>query len=316
MFVDTDGVCRVATAAHVVQHRLTGKLQSKVRIVNRFGHELDGTNIVKPRGDLDLAFVEVKSGIAGGPCTPSRLGIDDLSDRIERAREAFLNTTNEAGEQIQIRVERRAQSIDDAGGTLFAISAVRTSDALRQGMSGSPVMYEDFPLGLLTEVDPAANLGVALRFDAIKRTYRSWLASSGPAAPVRIAGSRAEIVLTKGKSLSAEQELAALVEGKDWSGNTVGRVVELELRFPQPVPTNGVVVARSRSSGRVLTMSWWTSTEAGTAPQWVEARVCDSRPGDGKIDCRIAQRTIRSAKLTFVAEQDGEIGIGAIDLQN
>lgn len=311
LYVDPDGQCRVATPAHVVER---GAGLADALVIDQRGREYPAGAALQPDPELDLAVLQVSGSRPGQPCTPSRLGLDNLAPTLSRLTEAFL-ITMEGGELRTIRVERRARSVDSGRGTVFAVAPMRSTDRLSQGMSGSVVLSPDnAPLGMLIEVEPDDNVGIVIRFDAIKRAVLSAAASSAPAPSG--AAALGEVTVLEGATLDPAAGPSALVgEGGVWRVKAAGRRVRVLIQLPETQRLNRVTLAApSAADGNFpVGLEVATSASAG-AERFTSAAYCRA---DGATDlvCRFAPRQVRALRLTFAAAQaDATLALGALNI--
>lgn len=308
MFMDGDDRCRVATAAHVVQPEKGQDLtRREVVVIDRFGRELTGTRIVQPNPAIDVAFLEVLSGARAGGCTLSRLGLDDLSRRMNAVSDIVVDTTNASGEQIQIRGEVRAKVIDGAGGAIFAIALRGADDDVSQGLSGSPVRDQEVPLGLVTNENEG--LAVAVRFDIVKRLFREKVLTARAAIPPTGAA-RPDVVLAKG-SLASPGSLQAVLDAAPVTFAGVNKRIEIELWYATPRSVTGVSAMVDGRQAMTITVA--TVGEPSRTASWVPARVCTPGPSPtANVACGFAPRTVYGVRLTLALAQDGPVSLSAI----
>jgi hypothetical protein len=309
LYVDPDGQCRVATPAHVVER---GAGFAEALVIDQRGREYPAGAALQPDPELDLAVLQVSGSRPGQPCTPSRLGLDNLAPTLSRLNEAFL-ITMEGGELRTIRVERRARSVDSGRGTVFAVAPMRSTDRLSQGMSGSVVLSPDnAPLGMLIEVEPDDNVGIVIRFDAIKRAVLSAAASPAPSG----AAALGEVTVLEGATLDPATGPGALVgEGGVWRVKAEGRRVRVLLQLPETQRLNRVTLAAPSAADGDFPVGLEVATAASAgAERFTSAAYCRA---DGATDlmCRFAPRQVRALRLTFAAAQaDATLALGALNV--
>lgn len=312
MFLDTDKICRVVTAAHVVMSE-RGKLLDSVKVLDRFGREFRGETIVQPDRDLDLAFLEVRTG--EGPdalCTRSRLGIDRLDNRLTSFREGFLATTDPSGEQLNIRIETRAVAMDEKGGTTFAIAPVRSAVAINQGMSGSPVMDEDQPLGLL--IQAPIGFGLALRFDVIKSTFRAWRASAAYGSASATERDAPVAVSLPAQIRSLEGNPTDALEGRPWRIRLNARFMDLHLRFPTPRAVASVRAEFGDTMERV-SVDVAQRQEGGREGDFSYVRTCAPESLGQTVHCRLSLGHAVELRLRLILPRPGPLTIRRITVE-
>jgi hypothetical protein len=313
LFVDPEGQCRVATPAHVVGR---GAELADALVIDQRGREFPAGGALQPDPDLDLAVLRVSGTRPGQPCTPSRLGLDNLAPTLSRLTEAFI-ITMEGSELRTIRVERRARSIDSGRGTVFAVAPIRTTDRLAQGMSGSVVMAPDnAPLGMLIEVEPGDNVGIAVRFDAIKRAILS--IETSPAKASSGAPALGEVRVLEGTTLDPAAGPGALVgAGGVWRVKAAGRRVRVLIQLPETQRMNRVTLAASGTADGDFPVGLEVATAAGAeAERFTSAAYCRADQGESPgLACRFAPRQVRVLRLTLAAPQrDAILVLGAVRL--
>ena len=311
LFVDPDGRCRVATPAHVVDR---GATLAEALVIDQRGREFPAAEALQPDAKLDLAVLRVSGVRPGEPCTPSRLGLDNLAPSLSRLTEAFL-ITMEGGELRTIRVERRARSVDSGRGTVFAVAPMRPTDRLSQGMSGSVVMSPDnAPLGMLIEVEPEDNVGIAIRFDAIKRAVLSGKAPPvvGPDDAVALG----VVTVLEGDTVDPAAGPEALVgKGEVWRVRPDGRRVRVLVWLAETQRLNQVVLTVPSDAGTDLPVGMEVATAArADADRFTSAAYCRQTRGADLI-CRFAPRQVRMLRLTLAApDAASTLAVGALSL--
>jgi hypothetical protein len=311
LFVDPEGQCRVATPAHVVAR---GAGLADALVIDQRGREFRAGAALQPDPELDLAVLQVRGSSPGRPCTTSRLGLDNLAPTLSRLTEAFL-VTMEGGEVRTIRVDRRARSVDSRRGTVFAVAPTRSTDQLSQGMSGSVVMSPDnAPLGMLIEVEPDDNVGIVIRFDAVKQAVLSGAAVAAP-APTG-APARAEVTVLEGVTLDPAFGPGALLgEGGVWRVKSQGRRVRVLLQLPELQRLNRVTLASPGAADGALPVGLEVATAASAgAERFTSAAYCQANQANGLV-CRFAPRQVRVLRLTFAAPQaDVTLALGTLNI--
>ena len=326
LFFDLDRICKIVTAAHVLQDR-GGKPHTPYTIDRRNRQ----SPTTRPRilsAELDVALLDVRGALADGGCTASRLGDDNIGARLISQREAFLETTIE-GEFRTIRVERRASTRDDQGGRIVAYSPVRAGDRIAQGMSGSIVVDTDgAPLALVTEVMPEANMAIGVRFDVVKAFVRS--PAAGPqnpsGAPVRgpsavgpqrrIAGLTVEAGRVGDFDAGRSQPIHEGQTGRMVLKPDRGTVV-LVLRLAALTQITEVNVSVAGNAIGVL-QGIDVATIAGDRDRdsnWIGVRYCAATAGSADLACRFAPRTVDWIRLVFKAAPSRDLVLEAISVK-
>ena len=312
LHVSQDGICRIATPAHVVA-KADGTLSDAI-VIDRRGFEREALNPVQPDPDVDLAFLDVATTEKDRICTNSRLGLDRLDARLESWREGFLTTSVE-GETRTMRVERRAASMDERAGAVFAVVPMRREDRIVQGMSGSAVLdatAEATPLGLLIEAVEEDNLAIALRFDIVKALASHRTRSE---APRRAEGAILETAIGATPD-PAEGPRNLLRPGALWRVAPVAGRVRVVLRFPEPISFSRIEVERTAAPGALVP----DALEISIAPlsgagAFRSVGFCRADPGSERLACRTPPVTASSLQLTFSGPREAQqFAIGPLTL--
>lgn len=133
-----------------------------------------------PRGEgdllqafgYDLAILRVTGDISRN-CGTSIGKTSDLDARLSSISQASVSSVNPDGS-----LTRRNVTLVDVGLTHIRIRPNTVDDQLFKGLSGSLLLIDDQPAGLLMTVDPDSGEGRALRFDRTLETLRPFFGLS------------------------------------------------------------------------------------------------------------------------------------------
>jgi hypothetical protein len=233
--------------------------------------------------DLGLARVEgaIARSCGAGIATISRA----VSRRVRDSSVALVRSVNADATLAQLPVA----VVDDDGRATLRVRPVDPDEQIRKGQSGSLVVIDDAPVGMLLSVHARYGVGRVLRLDAMLERVEAFLAGLEPAAEARApatAGGR--VVAWSASPVDAEHRAANLLDAGDapgWRVHVEAWPVEVEMALagekrvalagveldagdvpPEERPAQvEVLVAASRERPR------WRSVWSG-APAWEDAR--------------------------------------------
>ena len=299
MFLDTDGRCKVVTAAHVVRGP-DGALRLPLVLDGR-GQEWPAGPALVISTDPDIAVLAIPSANNPSDCGDGRLSAIGVDRRAAEMAQAVIATTGQS-EVIEVPVARRASVMDAGRGEVFTVRPTIASDLVMKGWSGSVVRDAAGPLGIVFEVDPDRNEAYAVRVDAIRRLM---VAGASPAPPVAATARPAIGVLA-----GITDDLARgpdLVLGAGWQVTPVKRTVVFVVAFQQPTPVRRVTLAAvSGDANRIEGIG--VATQAEGADGWVDTAFCRVPEGDGDaITCPLLQHTVGRMRVVVKTTSDAPI---------
>lgn len=291
MYVARDGTCRVAMPAHVVPAGGRGLAGDGA------GRQYELTAPYRPDADTDLALMTVPVP-RGTICTPSRLGTSDLERRIANLRDAQM-VSLDAAEKRTMAVEIVAATVDAGAGTVLAFRPRNPSDHFRQGMSGSTILAPDGTMiAMLTDVDPDSGIGIALRFDVIRR-----LAERAPATDAADLPGIA-MVLEKGAAADPGAPPSLLLDGKAWRGTPADGQLSLIVALAAESTVTGLSL-KAACGGEGLRRVAASVRRAPDNPFSVETP-CSLDPSatGSTINCPLPPRRARQIRLALWAGEE------------
>ncbi|MCF4167184.1 hypothetical protein L2U69_16165 [Zavarzinia compransoris] len=286
MYVARDGTCRVAMPAHVVPAGGRGLAGDGA------GRQYELTAPYRPDPETDLALMTVPVP-RGTICTPSRLGASDLERRIATLRDAQLVSLDTA-EKRTMAVELVAATVDAGAGTVLAFRPRNPADRFRQGMSGSTILAQDGTMiAMLTDVDPASGIGIALRFDVIRR-----LAERAPATDAADLPGIA-MVIEKGAAADPGAPPSLLLEGAAWRGTPVDGRLSLVVALETERVVTGLALTATCGTDGVRHIAA-SVRRAPDNPFSVETPCSlDPAAAGAAITCPLPPRRARQIRLTL-----------------
>lgn len=287
------GECYAVTPAHVVGDALFSTLVGA------------GESRSRGDGDLlqvfgyDLAILRVTGGLSAR-CDTAVEQVNSLDRHLVSEASGQVVSVNPDGS-----VSRRHVIISDVDILYIRVNPVGEQDQLFKGLSGSLVVLEGLPVGLLMSVDPETGDGRALRFDRALETLRPFFGlstgndePSGQEEPDRQAvdtGNLAREVLSWSSApLDADHRAVNLINGSsslwlahadefpievvvDLAGDRAVAIDRVELvgngiTPPERLPRDFEVLISTSADGR------WLSVHTGTYFQSEPARIVRFAP--------------------------------------
>jgi hypothetical protein len=307
MFLDTDGQCKVVTAAHVVRGP-DGSLRLPLVLDGR-GQEWPAGPALVISTDPDIAVLAIPSANKPSVCGDGRLSAIGVERRAAEMTQAVIATTGQS-EVIEVPVARRASVIDAGRGDVFTVRPTIASDRVMKGWSGSVVRDAAGPLGVVFEVDPDRNEAYAVRTDVIRRLM---VAGASPGTPAAAATRPAIGVLA-----GITDDLARgpdLVLGTGWQVTPVKRTVVFVAAFQQPTPVHRVTLAVA-SGGANHIEGLGVATQAEGADSWIDTAYCRVPEGGGDaITCPLLQHTVGRMRVLVKTTSDAAIVLNRFSVE-
>ena len=227
------GECYAITPEHVIAGELFATL-------------IGGT-AEAPTGDADLLqtfgydlSILRASGAVTRHCGGSLTDAPPLDGLLSRATAGVVSSVNSDGS-----ISRRTVTLSDVGLVYLRIRPRSPDDQLFKGLSGSLVLVDKEPVGILMSVDPETGVGRALRYDRAVEVLRPFFGLSAGSAhpeaeaetsPALTAGSSGEVVSWSSPPLGAEYRAANLLDGATggavWLAQAGDFPVELVIDLP------------------------------------------------------------------------------------
>jgi hypothetical protein len=299
MFLDSDGRCKVVTAAHVVRSP-DGALRLPL-VLDRRDQEWPAGPALVVSTDPDIAVLAVPSANNPSACGDGRLSAIGVERRAAEMAQAVIATTGQS-EVIEVPVARRASAMDAGRGEVFTVRPTIASDQVMKGWSGSVVRDATGPLGIVFEVDPDRNEAYAVRVDAIRRLMAAVASPVPPAARV----SQVAIGVLAGTTDDPARG-PDLVLGRGWQVTPVKRTVVFIVAFPGPTPVRRVTLEAPNSEANRID-GVGVATQADGSDDWVDTAFCKAPDSSGgSIACPLLQHTVRRMRIVVKTTSDGPI---------
>ena len=262
MFLDYDGVCKVATAGHVVKPE-GHPLASRIQVTDARAHTFQlGVPLVISRGekDPDIAVLPVIGANDPAICGDGRLSAIGVARRVNETSGVRIETTaDRETETIRVPVRWRAAVKDSHGGSVFSVQPTDAKDIIKKGWSGSVVLDDDGLLGIVIEVDEANNEAYAVRADIIRGLIDA--ARPNSTAPKNTTSAGAPVVQLAGSTPDPNHGPNDIYRASDsgWKVLPDNNRIVFMVTFEKPIHLRGVELGFS-----LLRILWqgWTSQSA------------------------------------------------------
>lgn len=315
MFLDVDARCKVVTPAHVVHlPGEDGRLASTISIIDGRGRTFfDAVVEVDPK-DVDVTVFTVNSASDPQTCGTGRLSVVGMARRIANMKDAFVETTG-PDQILRVPIRGRFASMDPNQGSLFTVKPVLDEDRIKKGWSGSIILDDDGPLGMIVDVKLNQNEAYAVRTDVIRR-----LIDASPVKPQQIAplaASRAvpPIVLTTGSTDDGSTPAAMFAPGAaEWNvvpqdhqiafvivQEALNRLQRIRLSFK---PTTNSVEGMDVSVSQAVDGYGWDSL-----------KYCRPDGDRGTISCSILGAGVKDIRLSFKVSGDGPVALSGLTIE-
>ena len=301
LHVAQDGRCQVAMPAHVVPKSGTGIAMDAT------GREYEIGTAVHPDPEVDFALMTVPVP-RGTICSASRLGSSDLQRRIANLQSAALAYID-AGERRTMPVQLVAAAVDASAGSILAFRPAMAGDHFQQGMSGSIILADDGTMiAMLTDVDPDSGIGIALRFDVIRRL-------AGQAPPVAGDAPAMAIVVETGMTADTAAPPSALARDGIWRVAPVGGRLSWVTVMETEAIVTGATFTLSCGGDRVTRAT--LSVRTDPANPFSSETVCAMAPSAKDavaVTCRQPPRRARQIRLALTATGDAPACVGGFGI--
>ncbi len=291
MFTDASGICRIVTAAHVLERDGRLLLPS---VTDRTGSELAVSEPLQPDRDVDVAFLIARPA---RPCASGGLHEATVDSRLAASPQAFLEFLGErSGGTLPLL--RRARAMDEDGGRIAVFDRGSADFSIAQGMSGGMVVdRETRPLAVIIGTDPEANRARGVRVDVAAALLR------GATTPRQAAALRWSV--QHGRSADPQRGPDQLAEGgAGWVVVPDRGFVVVTVMPTEPLRLDGVLLrVEEDARGRIGTVQLFGSADARQpAASWPALAACAFPPGSGVLACDFAPRRVAAIRLQLRVE--------------
>jgi hypothetical protein len=311
IFLDQDGVCKVATAGHVVKHA-DGQVFSRITIVDERGHTPELGAPIVLSSDPDIAVLPVIGADDPAVCGDGRLSAIGIARRLKETTSARIETTDGSG-VVRVPVRWRAASQDAAGGSIFTVAPANAEDRIVKGWSGSVVLDKDGLLGIIYEVDAARNEAYAVRADQIRELLDA--ARPQTRTAVRSTLLAAPVVSLAGATPDPSHGPNDIYHSGDAAWKVVptqGRISFL-VTFSAPIHLQGVALTYASEQNAPRGMDVAVSA-APDSEDWTSLNYCPIAAEVGSIRCDVVTSTVSKVRVTLKTNSDDALMLSALSI--
>jgi hypothetical protein len=309
MFLDYDGVCKVATAGHVVK-LADGRVASRIQIVDEKGHTPQLGEPLVLSDNPDIAVLPVIGGNDPSVCGDGRLSAIGVARRVKETTSARIETTEQDG-IVRVPVRWRAAAADSGAGSIFAVQPTNPADHIVKGWSGSVVLDDDGLLGIVFEVDDASNEAYAVRADVIRGLIDA--ARPNAAAARNATSAQAPVVQLAGSTPDPNHGPYDVYRTGDSGWDVVpdkGRIAFMVV-FDKPFHLQGVALAFS-SAGNAPTGMDVAASAAPDSENWASLNYCPIAKGDASIRCPVVTSTVSRIRVSLKTGSGGAMVLSGL----
>ena len=301
MFLDYDGVCKVATAAHVVK-LLDGRLASHILVVDEKGRTPTLGAPLVLSDDPDVAVLPVIGANDPAICGDGRLSAIGVARRVKETVTARIETTEGTG-SFRVPVRWRGGAVDAGAGSIFTVEPTNPGDRITKGWSGSVVLDEDGLLGIVFAVDDARNEAYAVRADVIRGLIDAARPGSTPAASA--ASAKAPVVQLAGSTPDPNHGPIDIYLAGDsgWKAIPGKGMIAFTVAFDKPVHLKGVALDFSSAENSLVGMDVAVSA-AADSEAWASLNYCSFAKGDSSIRCMVVASTVSRIRVSLKTGND------------
>ncbi|CAN1553699.1 hypothetical protein MCEMSEM23_02298 [Rhabdaerophilaceae bacterium] len=296
MFLAQDGRCKVLTAAHVISRN--GQ-PVPVLVRDRRRRELETGQPEIFSLTPDIAVIPVRTGNSFKDCSASRLSMVGVDRRVQNLKEGIVERTG-LSEIARFRVMRAASSMDKAGGEIFAVRPVDPSLSFQKGWSGSILLDDEGPLGVVF----AAEEGEAsvVRIDTLTRLTPLLTTASQNTREIP------EITVLLGETVSPDQGPRGMFENgaSPWRVSPLKQRVEFVLSFRSVRTTTGVSVSLTEGDTRLRAIEFLVGVGGD---DFISVNTCSAIKPTSKITCPFNEQTRQRIKVIVTTEGDDVVAI-------
>ncbi len=313
MFLDVDSTCKVATPVHVIK-LIDGRLASTIQILDERGRTFSDVVPEAVSDQLDVAVLTVNGASDPQTCGTGRLSVIGMARRVATMSGAILETTG-PDEVVRVPVRARAASIDSDQGSMFTVQPTVAKDRVVKGWSGSIIVDEDGPLGMVVKVDDERNEAFAVRADVIRQLIDSSRAKTRPAV-TRTSRTAPPIILTTGSTADASSTPGAMFapDGPGWNVVPKDRQIAFVVVLETPIRLQRVCLSFKSTANSVEGMDIAVS-QAVDGYGWESLKYCSADGGHGAITCSILPSTASNIRLSLKTSTDAQIALSRLTIE-
>jgi hypothetical protein len=304
-FLDTDGVCKVATARHVVVGADGALLPVVVRDSHKREAPAEAPVFLSDDPTIDAAVVSVPSQNDPLLCGDGRLSAIGV-DRRARADSGLLLETTGQSEVVTVPVIARAARVDAHGGEVFAVAPEKADDKFAKGWSGSVVRDSLGPVGIVFDVDPERNEANAVRIDAVRKLIKKpsagKTAQTGDAASAASASISSVAGVTTDPLQGPDKIFAAANAG--WLVTPTRRAIGFVVVFAAPRAMHTVQLSFDKTKDTGLKGIEVRTSASAAGDDWVSMGYCPAKDDPKTLSCTILNATVR--RVQVIAKADGD----------
>jgi len=311
MFLDQDGVCKVATAGHVVK-LADGGVVARITIVDEKGRTPELGAPIVLTSEPDLAVLPVIGANDPAVCGDGRLSAIGIARRIKETTSARIETTDGSG-VVRVPVRWRAAAQDADGGSIFTVTPANADDRIVKGWSGSVVLDNDGLLGIVFEVDPASNEAYAVRADRIRELVDAARPQARTATQNMLTA--APVVSLAGTTPDPSHGPNDIYRAGDAAWNVVpaqGKISFL-VTFTSSIHLRGVALTYASEQNVVVGVEVAASAAPGSQ-DWTSLNYCPIAAGDRSIRCNVVTSTVSRVRVTLKTNSDNALMLSGLSI--
>lgn len=301
MFLDYDGVCKVATAAHVVK-LLDGRIASHIQVVDEKGHTPALGAALVLSDNPDVAVLPVIGANDPAVCGDGRLSAIGVARRVKETATARLETTEGTG-FFRVPVRWRAGAMDAGAGSIFAVEPANSSDHIKKGWSGSVVLDDDGLLGIVFAVDDKSNEAYAVRADVIRGLLDA--ARPNSTAGTSATSAKAPVVQLAGSTPDPNHgpNDIYLAGGSGWKAVPGKGLISFVIVFDEPIHLKGIALDFSSAENSLVGMDVAVRA-AADSDAWASLNYCSIAKEDASIRCMVVTSTVSRIRVSLKTGND------------
>jgi len=295
LFLAADGRCKLLTAGHVVA-RDGAPAAAIVR--DRHGRELETSGPEFFSLSPDIAVLPVRVDAPLSRCSSSRLSFIGVDRRAQQMKEGVIEKAG-LSEIAKYRVVRTASRIDKGGGEFFAVRPVDEMVRFGKGWSGSIVLDDEGPVGVVFEAEEQE--ASVVRVDVLARLKPVAAAASTAEPPTRLT------VLT-GETVDPAQGPSGMMDARrpPWTVKPAQRRVEFTVGYSKARPLTGVAIVLDGTVPRIRSIDVAAGLRGG---EFVSIRNCLASAPAASLSCRFAEQTREQMRVSIEVDSDDPLQI-------
>jgi hypothetical protein len=317
MFLDTDSRCKVVTPAHVIR-LIDGRIASTIKILDDRGRTFDNVVPEVLSDQLDVALLTVNGANDPSICGAGRLSGIGVARRTANMTGAILETTGES-EIDRVPVHGRASLIDkdqSSSGSLFSVQPTIAKDVVVKGWSGSIVVDDDGPLGMVVQVNFERNEALAIRVDVIRQ-----MIDSSRAAP-RLAASQSSralppVILTAGTALDVNTTSSQIFgnDGRGWNVVPKDHRIVFVVAFETAIRLQRVTLSFASTANSVEGMDVATVSQAADGGGAESLKYCRADGTARMVTCSVLGSTARNVRLSLKTATNDPVALSGLTIE-